>query len=416
MRRLAWLGLCAVTASCSWSRYDALTKDPPVVLLERPASVGARFGAALGAGDGVVIAGGQPAQAGMALFVAGDPPAATPVTSTCTDLSRCRSTATPTHVPSPQGRSGCFVAGIGRGEATLDDTAGLVGTCVDGGAFKLPVPDSFRARVIEPGLMPFSIVGFDGVVALASAGNRLGAGSPETHEAWLYAPDLASFSVVPRPAYAVKSYGMAVAVVDGPTPTFAVAAPAGGLVVLHDPVSGAARGCIRRAAPWGVVMQGFTDAGKSWLAVSDAAGRVDLVDLAALALDPASCVEPGVAARALSCAATEDLAGCDGAAFGFALAHGDLDGDGDQELLVGAPGANVREVPNGGAVFVFDLEGGDGPRETLFLSDAQAEDQLGSAITAARVGGHDVAVAGVPGTRKALAVFLCGMSPGARCK
>lgn len=416
MRRPLLLAACLATASCSWSRYDALTRDPPVVLLERPSSVGARFGAALAAGDGAFIAGGQPAQAGMALFAGGDPPAETPATSTCTDLARCRSTATPAHVPSLAGRSGCFVAGVGRGEPTLDDTTGLVGSCVDGGAFKLPVPASFTSRVIEPALVPFSVVAFDGVVALASAGGRLGAGSPETAEAWLYSPDLASFAIVPRPALAVKSYGTTVAMVDGATPTFAVAAPAGGLVVLHDAASGAVRGCIKRAAPWGLVMSGLVDGGRSLLAVSDGAGKVDLVDLAALALDPSSCVDPAGAARALSCAATEDVDGCDGAAFGYSLAHGDLDGDGDQELLVGAPGANVREIPNGGAVFVFDLEASDGPRDALFISSAQADDQLGAAVTAARVGAHDVVVAGVPGTRKAVAVFLCGMSPGARCR
>lgn len=416
MRAWMLLPICAATASCSWSRYEALTKDPPVVLLERPSSVGARFGATLASGDGALIAGGQSAQAGMAVYVIADPPSETPATSTCTDLARCRSTATPAHLAKVGNKARCFVAGVGRGEPTLDDTAGLVGTCLDGGAFKLPAPDSFKARVIEPVLVPFSVVAFEGVVALASAGDRLGAASPETNEAWLYGADASSLTVVPRPAYAVKSYGTTVAMVDGATPTFAVAAPAGGLVVLHDATTGAVRGCVKRAAPWGVVMTGLVDAGKSWLAVSDGAGKVDLVDLGALKLDPAACVEPGAAARSLSCASTADVSGCDGAAFGYALSHGDLDGDGDQELLVGAPGANVRDVPNAGAVFVFDLEGSDAPREALFVSSAAADDQLGAAVAAVRVGKHDVATAGMPGTRKAVAVFLCGMSPGAHCQ
>ncbi|MCC6648776.1 MAG: FG-GAP repeat protein [Polyangiaceae bacterium] len=416
MRARWMLALCFLTASCSWSRYDALTKDPPVVLLERPSSVGARFGATLGGGDDVLLTGGQPAQAGVALFVAGDPPAPLPATATCTDLARCRSTATPAYLPSLPGKTRCFVAGIGRGEASLDDSAGLVGTCLEGGAFKLPVPEPFKARVIEPALVPFSVLGFEGVVALASADGRLGAASPETREAWLYDPGGASFAVLPRPAYAVSSYGTTVAMVGGARPTFAVAAPADGQVILHDPASGAVRGCVKRAAPWGVVMTAFVDAGRSWLAVSDGAGRVDVLDLAALALDPGACVDPGAAARSVACAETEDLTGCSGAAFGYSLAHGDLDGDGDQELIVGAPGANVRDVPNAGAVFVFDQEGGDAPRDVLFLGAPGADDQLGAAVATTRTGAHDVVAAGLPGTRKAVAVFLCGMSPGARCQ
>lgn len=71
----------------------------------------------------------------------------------------------------------------------------------------------------------------------------------------------------------------------------------------------------------------------------------------------------------------EIAAPADAEDFGAALAAGDLDGDGDDELVIGAPGADLGEG-NTGAVYVYDLayDPSDGGfAEPVVLADAQPE-------------------------------------------
>ncbi len=64
----------------------------------------------------------------------------------------------------------------------------------------------------------------------------------------------------------------------------------------------------------------------------------------------------GALISSFTCGSTDDIEGCDVSRFGETLAIGDLDGDGDGELAVGAPGMTVRGESNAGAVLVWDLE------------------------------------------------------------
>jgi hypothetical protein len=107
---------------------------------------------------------------------------------------------------------------------------------------------------------------------------------------------------------------------------------------------------------------------------------------------------------------------------------GDLDGDGDGEVVVGAPTMTVRHTARAGALIIYDVEteAGAAKRELYdfldiaFLSSAEEDDQLGRSIALPDLGDHQLLVAGAPGNGKA-ALFYCPsfLPPalaGGRCK
>jgi hypothetical protein len=112
---------------------------------------------------------------------------------------------------------------------------------------------------------------------------------------------------------------------------------------------------------------------------------------------------------------------CADSGFGSALAVGDVDGDGDGDLVVGAPMATVGGQSEAGALFILPSDGSfpsEAGAVSVSLSTPAAEDRLGT--TASTVATHlgisgatprQEPVAGVPGA-DAVAVFLCTGLPG----
>jgi hypothetical protein len=164
------------------------------------------------------------------------------------------------------------------------------------------------------------------------------------------------------------------------------------------------------------------------LVVSDGTNVTVISGKALAGLEPATDITCSMAAlpegaliASFGCGSRETVTGCPGG-FGASLDVGDLDGDGDGEVLVGAPGMSVRGTANAGAVLVYDAEG-DRPQlltDQLFVSSSEPDDRLGSAVIAARIDGRDVVVAGAPGSGRTL-VFYCsdllqGGAGGERCQ
>jgi hypothetical protein len=86
----------------------------------------------------------------------------------------------------------------------------------------------------------------------------------------------------------------------------------------------------------------------------------------------------------------------------------DLDGDGDGEIVVGAPGMEVADKPSVGAVLIYDAEGSE-PHvltEQLVVPTLSAEARFGTALGVAFGRHSDHLVVGAPGIGQ-LAVASC---------
>ena len=107
-------------------------------------------------------------------------------------------------------------------------------------------------------------------------------------------------------------------------------------------------------------------------------------------------------------ARTPRHSGCASSEFGAAVAVGDLDGDGDGEVIVGAPSMTVRDQSQAGALLVYDAENASDFKlaDAKFISSAEQGDQLGRSIITPSIKGRDIILAGAPGNGKA-ALFYC---------
>jgi len=440
------LGAGLLVSACSWGRFDDLSDSAPVVTLERPDTVHSGFGSSLAAArldDRVrLLVAGSPGARGAALFDLGT--GSSPSTD-AVDAHHCVGDSDPCRLARLVAGMGhatasgfgddplelCFIAGIGRQET---QGTGLVGRCDDHREFILAVPDGAVETAIEAAAtddQPLSLV----VSADHDATPALVAGFGDEQAAWYYPAGEEHPQPLVAPASPVdESYGNTVAVLrTEPARILAVGAPEQGHLWLFRHEAGSSP---RAVGCW---------SGPPGFARTLAAGRVDddddddlvvaddvnvtvfsgarLLELHSGTADCSLAALPDATVIAsFGCGTTADVNGCDDGAFGRALAVGDLDGDGDGEVLVGAPRMTVRDTERAGAVLVFDVEP-DSPNElsgVAFVSSAETGDLLGSALATPSLDEHDIIAAGAPGGSK-VALFYCtrlagGGTVGERCR
>jgi FG-GAP repeat len=429
----------ALSAGCSWSRYDDIVENSPIVLLNRPKALSDGFGSSLATatvGDSVtLLVGGTPLKSGGAEFELGtsdSPTVEARDTGHCLGSDApCYFSSTPVALARAQGpgstpRPLCFVDGGG----TASGESGVAVRCTDDVEYALEVP-----AVVDK-LLEFSIKNAQPTPFRFAADHgpdpALLATADEESAVWFYPPLSKVFSDIPNPADAKGRWAkpvlrtLSVARIGAESRLLAVGTPSEGAVRLFFAPDGATPsyvGCLGgtpgfgRAFAAGPVVAGDDD---DELVISDDA-VVYVFDAAKLAtLPPAvgtdcslGALPEGSLVTSFTCGSTKNISDCDSSEFGAALAVGDLDGDGDGEVVVGAPSMTVRHVSRAGALLIYDVEPPKTSKEHLydfkdiaFLSSADADDQLGRSIALPNLGDRQVMAAGAPGGGKA-AVFYC---------
>jgi FG-GAP repeat len=445
--------LGALTAGCSWSRYDDVVEKSPIVLLNRPKDLSDGFGTSLATArvgsEVTLLVGGAPLTSGGAEFDlgTGDSP-----TLEARDTGHCLGSDVPCYFssspvalaraqgPGKEPEALCFVDGAG----TASKDTGVVVRCTDDVEYALDIP------TVAQNLLTFSINNSQPTPFRFGADHgpdpALLASADEESAVWYYPPLSKKLVDIPNPASSTGKWEkpqmrtLAVARVGADSRLLAVGTPFDGSVRLFfaaDGVTPSYVGCLGgtsgfgRAFAAGPVVAGAKDdelviSDDSIVYVFDAAKLSTLVPTAG-----ADCTLGALPAGSLvtsfTCGSTKNISDCDGSEFGAALAVGDLDGDGDGEVVVGAPSMTVRHKSRAGALIIYDV---DPPKastnhlydfkDIAFLSSADEDDQLGRSIALPDLGDRQLLVAGAPGGGKTALFYCPSFLPaelaGERCK
>jgi len=326
---------------------------------------------------------------------------------------------------------GCFIYGM---SVDAQNRTALQVTCHDDSRITIPVPS-------EVGEVAVQTRRDADALELELAGSRDGIDSallaalPDSSLVFWYPSGSTSPRLLQNPSEADSGFGEALAVLRTEEHPLGVIGDLsdkdqGRLWIIDLPPTGTASvlGCVEGDSGFGRVLASgrFTEPEVDDLAISSDE-RVTVLPqaalLEALSASPSDCVALADIDDAFStrCQAQDDWSGCEQARFGDALSAANLDGDEYDELLVGAPGADVRGENAAGVVLTYrtsdqELELG----ESLFISSAESSDQLGSTLAAAELDRPDVIATGAPGGNK-LALFFCSSllradDRGSRCE
>lgn len=423
LRASSALGVILVTA-CSWTRFDDVSENPPVVLLERPSGSGPGFGSSITSlslnNEVRVLVGATPGAQGASEFAIGtgqSPGSDAIAAGHCAADQGCVMAAQPAALRTAQTGAGVRQLCYAEGHRAAGSAWSVLIHCEGDGPGDLVLADWLfpaSVKIDQPERQRLSLASEPD-----ADDSRLLAGlwatdlAPGT--AFLYRPGAIATPEVLAPASTGPSYGSSVAIVRAGNTYLAVGEPGAGRVYLYRDDGGSAPlvGCVQRGGGFGLSLAaGPVSAGAGDdLVIGDGVGA-HVVDGGALASfgSGSGCapdLPQGSLVVSLGCRETADVSGCPGG-FGTSVAVADIDRDGDGEVIVGAPGMRVRDESSAGAVLVYDVEPEhpDWLAEAKFISSRESGDRLGASLAIVRQPDRDIYVAGAPGGAKA-AVFLC---------
>ncbi len=429
------------TQACSWSRFDDVTADSPIVLLEKPGSLKQGFGNSLATatnGDDteVLVGGGFGVNSGAAQYDIGkgESPGTTAVDSGyCingqADCYLSSSLAGFANAPGPDmSRPLCFSVGTGSVMK-----AGLELRCQDASEYTLDMPKPALDRLQNFAIpnrqaddYPMATDRTDHPALLVAL--------PALHIAWFYAPRSIHFTQLSAPKVLADegdptnaTFGKSLAVLTiGDSRVYAVSVSKKSEVLLWkaDGTDAKYIGCLggipgfgRALAAGNVNKDDNADlvvSDDTNVTVIDGRALFDLPETSSTECSFASLPE-GALLGSFGCGSTSSMTGCASSDFGAAVAVGDLDGDGDGEVIVGAPKMTVRGESGAGALLVYDAEMPSDASfaDAKFLSSAESGDGLGGSIVTPHIDGRDIIAAGAAGNGKA-ALFYCSplIAPG----
>lgn len=428
--------LCICGAiGCTWTRFDDVTDNPPVERFDVSSGV-SRAGQSVAtfvtaAGSDLAVS----ADRTLLLYELGsgfDPSRSAVKTVACNgDVSCLLARQLVGLNPSPLFEDqGCVAYGIGTTDNSAAAAAGSVQLlCADHAQRSLPGPETFTTWSTGNAITPSTVVS----MATTRRGDvqPLVVSVPNAQATWFYdGIDPTPIELPALPGNQVA--GRALGVIGDGNGYWVIA----GSVTTDNSVwlyrvngdrTATLAGCIEGSAQFGHALAtgNFDDDAIDDLAVADDQ-RVVLIrgsNLASVAENVAGPCTPLDAVQVIgsaSCTQLPDLDGCAALPYAEALATGNLDALGPDELVVGAPNTSVRGEEAAGAVFIYTWSNDAlHVAQGLYVSTAASENLLGTSVAISHTAGIDTVVAGVPGDDTAMAFYCNSLMPAqsrsARC-
>jgi hypothetical protein len=425
-------GLGTIVA-CSFQRFDDVTERTPVLVLDAPGD-GSGTGnavAALRASNGHALVFATNDQGYLVYDLGTSEPSTTDAkeSGSCSASDGCFLAAAVAAIGRRDGEQdrGCFAYALSQRQA--GDASVLV-RCDDNQNRSFSLTDAAQTTIGV--LTDQSVVTPHYASAPRSAPTRLLLGIPERRALVFFPSTDAKGVSIEAPNGAGHSLGKSLAILDGALTSAASNDSAGATLLIGEPAENRlhvvvtdAEGqpttsfCVSGTPGFGsrLAVGHFTSRETQGVAIATAEGLAILPSWLEIPTDlptDGSCVDiEKLSPQHIDCKGLALQGTC---AIGEgSLAPADLDGDGIDELLLGAPLGSANGARASGQVLTLSISA-KGPKvlERLAPSSIESGDRLGQSVVGVPLSRPDVVLAGAPGGNKLAAFYCSAVLPAGR--